>query len=345
MPAPFLTWALGAWALAWGPAPTAESHAPPPALLQTADTLIPLQGATRLELAIPGGSVVLEGWDRNEIRLRAEHGGRTTLAVRRRGEVIAVEAEGVRGPPLSVDLRISVPRSLHVRAQGMLTDVEARDLGGDLSVETVNGAILLEEVSGRVRATSVNGVIRARNSSGRLELQSVARGIEVVDPRGEVLLESVSGPILIRGSRAPVVEAGTMSGRIVFEGALPPGGRLDLGSHSGRIVLILPRAASATVTTSTLSGRVESAFAGNLADDPRRRRRTFTLGGGDARVEVETFSGSIHLVEAGSETAALELERGAIPDPVRRRSPPPPAPPGPPVRPGPPMPPGAGTEG
>lgn len=285
-----------------------------PAMLQAAtDTVIPVQGATRLQVENQGGSVVVEGWDRNEVRVQAEHNARTRVSVRRRGDIISVEAEGMRGPALITDIRITAPRSLAIRVEGMFTDVTVNQPGGDVSVETLEGAIEVIGGQGTVRATTVNGVIRARDTQGRLELQTIARGIEVENAQGEVYAESVSGPIVLKGMRARVVDVGSVSGRVLFEGTLPQGSRYAFGSHSGRVSLILPANASASITVASLSGSVESAFAGQLSTEPRRRRSVFTLGGGDTRVEVETFSGSISLLEAGSEAAVRELERTNVP--------------------------------
>lgn len=299
-----------------------------PTMLQAAtDTIVSAQGATRLQVENRGGSVVVEGWDRNEVRVQADHNSRTRVVVRRRGDVVLVEPEGMRGPALITDIRISMPRSLALRVEGMFTDVTVDRPAGDVSIETLEGSIEVTGGQGAVRATTVNGVIRARDTQGRLDLQTIARGIEVENAQGEVYAETVSGPIVLRGMRARVVDVGSVSGRVLFEGTLPSGARHSFGSHSGRVSLILPASASAAITVASLSGTVESAFAGQLSTEPRRRRSVFTLGGGDARVEVETFSGSISLIEAGSGAAARELERSTVP-PVPPRTPRAPQPPG-----------------
>jgi len=305
-----------------------------PAMFQVADTTFPVQGASRLQVENQGGTVVVEGWDRNEIRLQSDHGTRTVVTVRRRGEVIQVESEGLRGPALITDLRLWVPRTLDVRVEGMFTDVTIRDLGGDVRVETLEGSIEIVGGTGSIRANSVNGVVQARDTRGRLEIQTVARGIVVDNAGGEVFAESVSGPIVLRGMTARTVDAGNVTGRVLFQGQVQDGGRYDLGSHSGRIAVILPRGSNANVSVASLTGSVESAFPGQISDESRRSRALFTLGSGGARIDAQTFSGGIHLMEAGSEAATRELER-PVPDPATdsrrpgRGSPPaPPRPPG-----------------
>ena len=50
------------------------------ALLQQTDTVIPLDGATRLSVENPGGSIVVTTWDRPSVRIQAEHSSRRRSA-------------------------------------------------------------------------------------------------------------------------------------------------------------------------------------------------------------------------------------------------------------------------
>ena len=69
------------------------------------DTVIPLEGAKVLEVSAPAGSITVTGWDRSEIRIRAEHSTRTFVEVRRTrdGQRIDVQADSRRGPATIVD--------------------------------------------------------------------------------------------------------------------------------------------------------------------------------------------------------------------------------------------------
>ena len=58
---------------------------------------------------------------------------------------------------------------------------------------------------------------------------------------------------------------------------------------------------SATVSVSTFSGEFESDFPVQLTGT-KKRRFTFTLGGGSARVDLESFDGTTALRRAGGPT-------------------------------------------
>jgi len=295
-------------ALAAGPSP------------QAADTLFPLEGATRIQVQNRGGLVEVRGWDRNEVRLEAEHSSRTAVRVRRRGDAILVEPEGIRGPAVIADLRLTVPRGLEVRVEGMSSDV------------------LLEGLTGEVRASTVNSPIRATETRGRLDVSSVSGSVEVAGATGEVFAESVSGAILLRELTASTVEAGTVSGSILYDGVLQPGGRYSFGSHSGSLSLHIPGSGSAAVDVASLSGRVEVDLPGAVetASGMGRRRSLFTLGGGEVRVELETFSGAIALRnrEGAQAERALEGARERIQGRERRGGGAAPLPPQAPLPPG-----------
>lgn len=267
--------------------------------LQQTDTILALQGATRLEVENPGGRVLVETWDRDEIRLVAEHSSRSYVEIDRRGSVIQLEGDARRGPATVIDYQLTVPRSLDLSIEGMYTEVEIRGTDGAVEVETLQGDILIQGGRGTVNAESVNGEIRVEGAQGRLDLEAVSRSIRIVDSSGEILAETVSGNIEMEGVSARVVEAGTVSGRIVYSGSIQDDGRYAFGAHSGRILLELPPGVNATVSAASLSGSVQADYPGAPESFERHRRSTFTLGTGSAVIEAETFTGGILIRRQG----------------------------------------------
>ena len=66
-------------------------------MAQQTDTTVATNGATRLDLDNEGGQIHVTTWDRDEIRIRAEHSSRTHIEVRHRRGAITIEAESRRG--------------------------------------------------------------------------------------------------------------------------------------------------------------------------------------------------------------------------------------------------------
>lgn len=268
--------------------------------LQQTDTIIPVEGATRLDVENPGGMVVVRTWDRSEIRIRAEHSSRSYVEVARRGKVLQIEGEADRGPATVIDYELTVPRSLDLNIEGMYTEVEIHETDGAVEVQTLEGDILVQGGRGSVKAESVNGEVRVENARGRIDVSSVSRGLRIVNSTGEILAETVSGPILMENVSAPRVEAGTVSGRILYDGTIQDQGRYSFGAHSGRIVLRIPEGTNASVSAASLAGSIQANFPGAPAEFERHRRTTFTLGSGAAVIEMETFTGSIVLERRGT---------------------------------------------
>lgn len=126
------------------------------------------------------------------------------------------------------------------------------------TIETVNGDVEIDSVSGKVKSSTVNGSLHVS-------------GLE-----SDVDLETVNGSI----------EAD-------FE-ALGDGQRVNAEAVNGKIMLYLPPNASARINAETVNGSI-------VADDfglkPEKgfvgRDLSGEIGGGDARITLDTVNGSI----------------------------------------------------
>jgi hypothetical protein len=90
-----------------------------------------------------------------------------------------------------------------------------------------------------------------------------------------------------------------VSGSLRYAGAPPRSARLEVESHSGRIVLELPASVSAAFSLTVFSGGVRNAFGSqSLRPGPDLRGRTldFTVGGGAADIVIRSFKGDVELV-------------------------------------------------
>lgn len=269
-------------------------------LVQQTDTIFDLRGESRLELENDGGQVVIRTWDRDAVRIRAEHSSRTEVEIDRRGDVIEVEADADRGPTTIVDYEITIPARLDVAVEGMFTDVTIEGVDGEVEVETLEGAIRIVGGRGSVVAESTNGQIYVEGAQGSIEATAVSQGIEIVNSSGEIVAESVGGSVIMRGVTARMVEATTVGGRVEYQGDIQDRGRYFFGSHGGRILLQLPGGVNATVTVVSLTGAIRADYPGAPTQFRRRERERFTLGDGSAQIEAETFSGSIVIQRQGS---------------------------------------------
>jgi hypothetical protein len=98
----------------------------------------------------------------------------------------------------------------------------------------------------------------------------------------------------MEGMSATVVEAGSVGGRISFDGTIVDGGEYFFGSHGGTVTITIPEASNASVSVASIQGNISSDFPGT-PDLERGVRNRFTIGNGGANIEIETFGGRIVL--------------------------------------------------
>lgn len=271
-------------------------------VIQQTDTLIAVGDATGLRIENNGGSITVTTWDRAEIRLRAEHSRRTTIEVRRRRSgVISLEgAAGRRGGFATiVDYELTVPRTLDLSLEGWSTDVSVEGSNAEIDVETFEGDITIVGGRGSISAETTSGEIRIENANGVIEAASVAEDVHISGSSGEVYVESVGGNITLENLSATIIEAGTVGGRVSFDGAVEDGGDYFFSSNGGTVSISIPENSNVEVSFASIHGSISSDFS-NAPDFRRGSRNAFTIGSGGANIEAETFGGRIMLRRRGS---------------------------------------------
>jgi hypothetical protein len=180
-----------------------------------------------------------------------------------------------------------------------------------LSVKTVSGAIEGADVSGWFY--SVSGPIRLSGDGKSIEAESMTGDVDLDMTLSWIKARTGGGRLILRGSvedvdastiggtmdiAASSIRRGqfsTVSGDIHFGSPLGTDGIFDFSSHSGNVDLALASNVVASVTLSSVEGRIENGFprVRPIAADPRSMRLSFGRGG--PRVTVRTFRGGIRV--------------------------------------------------
>jgi DUF4097 and DUF4098 domain-containing protein YvlB len=283
---------------------------------QQTDTTFSVRAGSRIEVETFGGAIVVRTWNRNDVRVQAQHGRRDVIEIDARGSSVRVEAEGYMGVAKDVRFMLTVPRSSHIDASGVQTDIDIEGVTGDVDAETVQGSIRVVG-GGRLDLESVEGDLTISGARGRVQASTVNRGIRVTDVIGDLDLETVNGPIIVQKVQATSVDAATVNGRIVYDGTLRDGGDYSLATHNGAIWVVVPPNTNAAVTVSTFNGELDTTFEIPRFDSNARRRTfNFVLGNGKAQVDLETFGGDINLRRPG-ESLPTQIEPPRAPKPPR----------------------------
>lgn len=274
------------------------------------DTTVAVRAGTRLELSNFGGSITVSTWAKSAVRVVAEHSSRVKIQVESSGPDLQIEAQHSRGVPSTVDYELTVPKSMALHLSGVSTDVSVENSEGEVKVESVQGDVTVTGATRSVSASSVEGEVLIRGASGRVNCSSVNGGVQVERTRGPVEASSVNGGIVLRSIQSEEVEASTINGTVSYEGAILESGSYRFSTHNGDVAVTVPEKVNATISVATFSGEFSSEFPVQLNDTRHGKRFNFTLGNGGARIELESFQGSIRLRRPGSpETKNAEAYR------------------------------------
>ncbi len=248
------------------------------------------------------GSVVVTGWDRDEVEITGTLGrGVEELAVESRGRAVEIEVELVRrsrGRDGNADLEIRVPRGSELDVETVSADVEVSEVDGEVTVESVSGSVDVEGRPKELDVESVSGSIELDVEVEKVTVESVSGRIHLAGAMREIEAGSVSGRIEIETGEIGHAELETTSGHIDIAGSLAAGAEIEIDSHSGGVELGLPSGTSARFEVATFSGRITNELGGPPPDRNRYgpgKELDFTIGGGGARVKIDTFSGSVTL--------------------------------------------------
>ena len=266
------------------------------AAFQGTDTTVAVRAGSRLNLDNFDGAVTVTTWNRNSMRVQATHDDDTRIEIEARGGSVDVRGRSRYGPP-EVEYRLTVPADMSLEISTHSGDVGIEGTKGEVQVQTVEGRITVSGGTGRVSLSSVEGEVLLTGASGRISISAVDGSVTVRGASGDLQISAVDGAILLDDIDAQSVEASTVDGEISFSGIFQDSGRYRLSSHDGDVTVTVP-AINAAVSVATYEGDFESDFPVTITGTRTRKRLDFTLGRGSARLELESFDGSVRLRKA-----------------------------------------------
>ena len=162
------------------------------AIVPQPDTTITVRPGITLDVENFGGEIAVKTWDRDAVRIAADHSIRDQVTVEKTGSALVVRVNSRRWVPGSVNYRITVPRWMKLELSGVNTDISVEDSRGEVHAETVVGDVTLTGGLGNVSVSSVQGAVEVKGTKGRIEASSVNEGIRVENTVGPILVESVN---------------------------------------------------------------------------------------------------------------------------------------------------------
>ena len=246
------------------------------------------------------GEIVVTGADTDQMHVRGELGeGSRELSIRGGPSRWYVEVDIPRNSRRVEEtiLYLSVPRSVDVDIEGVSARVDVENMDNRrIAVVSVSGDVNIDAKTSVLEVELVSGDLEIDGSfqDGRFNTVSgdiVAHGLD-----GDLDMSSVSGEVLLRRAMLRNARMESVSGDMEIEAELASGADVSLETLSGDIDLHMSGELSVSVDVESYSGSIRS-DRGEVkkAKYGPNQSLGFRIGDGDARVNIESFSGTVDL--------------------------------------------------
>jgi DUF4097 and DUF4098 domain-containing protein YvlB len=255
-----------------------------------------------ISIVNPAGSLHVTGWDRNEVRVTGTLGGGVRKMIfTRDGEEVTIHVVPRDTYPLgdTSDLEISVPAASRLDIRTFSAGIEVVGVRGTLDMESMDGPMNVSGSPRLINAECVSCDIEIAAPAEVIEARSVDGAVTVRNAKGSVTLNTVSGSLEMESDKVDEASMTSVSGDVSFRGQPGRNGSLSFQTHSGAIELHLPASLSADFQIVNFMGEIESAFGKPAVQKTeskignRPREMSFSTGSGGARLNIESFSGTI----------------------------------------------------
>lgn len=253
--------------------------------VDTVEKQFTLTGAPQVHLETFDGSVEVDTWDRNEVRVTIERHAsdkaaaeRLSIATNQDGDRVSVVVKDQPGDgrphvyfgSASARLIVTVPVRATMEVATGEGRVTVRDVVGAIDVKTGDGSVVL---------SGVNGEVNVSSGDGSLELDGIM-------PR--LAARSGDGRVRVRTSSTAAI------------------GEWKVSTGDGSVVVEVPEGFGAELAASTGDGRVavhDLPFAG-ASDRHERGSASGRLGNGGGQLSIRTGDGSITVRKASGSSSS-----------------------------------------
>ncbi|HEY6984836.1 MAG TPA: DUF4097 family beta strand repeat-containing protein [Rhodanobacteraceae bacterium] len=262
----------------------------------------------RIDVSNIKGEVTVSGWDKNEVSISGTLGdGAKALSVDGGGGHLTIKVEppdkqgwfswGDESRMGDTTLDLKVPHNAEMKIGVVSADVALSGVAGRaLNVNSVSGKLRLDSDAKEVEVDSVSGNVDITGKAERAHLETVSGNVRARGLGGQVRFETVSGDIDAENGDYHEISAGTVSGDINLRGKPSKDARVEVETMSGDVHLYLPADISGRLHVTTFSGSIRSDF-GKVKEEERGPGSSLeaTLGDGNSRVNLQTFSGDVEV--------------------------------------------------
>ena len=217
----------------------------------------PLESGGSFALTNVNGSVQVDGWERDEVEVRAV---KTTTGDEHDLERVQIEVDSAKGHvavrtryPQGSGVEVAVEYHVHVPYRVLLGGVET--VNGDVQVRGVEGSGELRTVNGDVDVSDSSGRFNAHTTNGSIHLK-----LRKLSDDGPMALETVNGSVVLGLPHDAHAELNALSLNGDFSSQLPVT-TTTTSSRAGRGVAGLLGAGGNRISLRTVNGGIRVVLA------------------------------------------------------------------------------------
>jgi DUF4097 and DUF4098 domain-containing protein YvlB len=274
-----------------------------PAVAEEVDRTLDAAADGDVDISNIAGSIEVTGWSRSAVEVTGTLGRNVKeLVFERDGDNVTIQVKVPRkaGRGTDAELSIRVPQNSSIDVSGVSADISVADVRGVQRLQTVSGDVETQSFGNDVSAESVSGDVEVEGDASDTEtsISTVSGDVTLERGSGIVRAGSVSGDVIIDEGSFSRAELGTVNGDVIFRSGLRKGGRFAAETVNGDLDVEFSGDVSARIEIETFNGSIRNCF----GPEPERTSKytpglelSFTEGKGDGRVEMSTMNGDISI--------------------------------------------------
>jgi DUF4097 and DUF4098 domain-containing protein YvlB len=254
---------------------------------RTINKSFPLKMGGRLALELDtGGGIEITGWDKEEIAVAVEIGGRNA-------DEVEVDFEP---GPLALSIHSDCSRRHHVDVDAHFKIMVPKKC--DVDIDSKGGRVTIDGVEGKLSGKTMGGALELARVKGVIGLETMGGSVTVEDSEADGKVSTMGGEVHIRNVKGNL-KGSTMGGSVIYDNVT---GRSATCEDEEMHVSTM----GGDIEIGGTDGNVNAKTFGGDVDVARAKEVHVTTMGGDINVDeapagasVQTMGGDIAIHSAG----------------------------------------------
>jgi hypothetical protein len=251
--------------------------------------------AVRINLA--AGQLRITAWERDSMAVTGTippGGGSFYGGGRGKGAKLGVDTRDQSGAGPGSNLEVSLPKGARLWVKTVSASVEVIGVEGEVDLISVSGGLTIHGAPRVLTAETIDGLVISEGARGVQRLRTGGGSITVRASEGDITATSVGGGVDAFVERLDRGRFESVTGPVLFAGAVAPGGSLEAETHSADVTLRLVGNVDAEFLLTSVGGVVYNKLIPKGSGPLKGGKPlSFTIGTGAAQISARSFKGAV----------------------------------------------------